>query len=187
MYLTTMKTWMIIASMLFITAVQSQNEFAATAFYNEFKKIYADAQNGFILNKGAKKKAEFEELADEFKAKLNLMLADSGKIVFPKNANPPYALYYFEPAKTRLRVDQRGVNLREAIGTAYAKQLFARTETKVIDEKVYSDTYFYDKEDITDKKIALFRISIFPSDNKYFLTLEIRGKATENAATAPSQ
>jgi hypothetical protein len=182
-----MKAWITIASMLFITAVHSQNEFAATAFYNEFKKIYADAQNGFILNKGVKKNAQYAELADEFKIKINLMLADSGKVVVPKNGNRPYALYYFEPAKSRLKVDQRGLNLREAIGTAYAKQLFARTETKVIDEKVYADTYFYDKEDITDKKAALFRISIFPNDTKYYLTLEIRGQAAENAATVPAQ
>jgi hypothetical protein len=180
-----MKKWLTIACICLITGAKAQNEFAATAFYNEFKKISADAQKGFTLNKGAKKKAQFEELAEEFKAKLNLMLADSGEVIIPKNGNPPYAVYYFEPAKSRLKIDQRGVNLRDAIVTAFAKPLVARTESRLINEKVYSDTYIYEKETDTDKKVALFRISIFPNGNKYNLTLEIRGKHPASPSAIP--
>lgn len=170
-----MKKWLTLGALLFITGAKAQNEFAATAFYNEFRKIATDARNGFLLNKGVKKVALYEELADEFKVKINLLLADSGKVVVPKNGSAPYALYYFEPAKTRLKIDQRSVDMREAIFTAYTKPLYTLSETRVIDEKVYSDTYFFDKEDTKDKKTALFRLSIFPNENKYYLTLEIRG------------
>ena len=62
----------------------AQNEFAAAAFYKDFQKIYADAQQGFIQYKGVKKKSELPELTDEFKVKILLPLADSGKLVFPK-------------------------------------------------------------------------------------------------------
>lgn len=185
LYLFSMKSWLTIAAFFLLQHLQAQNEFAATAFYSAFKKIYADAQNGFVLNKGAKKTAEFEELAEEYKTKITLTPADSGKVVFPKNSNQPYALYYFEPAKSRLKTDQRALGLREAIGTAYAKMLYTQTITNVVGDDVYSDTYFFEKENETDKKKALFRISEFPADHKYYLTLEIRGNIP--AATAPAQ
>ncbi|MCX6317109.1 MAG: hypothetical protein NTW29_07450 [Bacteroidetes bacterium] len=164
---------------------QGDNEFAATAFYNQFKKIYADAQKGFMLNKGAKTLSDFPELTDVYKAKLNLPQADSGRVVFPKNNNLPYALYYFEPAKSRLKSDQRALGLREAIGTAYGKILFTKTETRVVGNDVYTDTWFFEKETDTDKKTALFRISEFPQGNKYYFTLEIRGKTPGATAPAP--
>ena len=117
-----MKSGVAILFFFITTHLQAQNEFAATAFYNEFRKIYADAQEGFVKNRGAKKISEFEDLVDEYKVKWLLPLADSGKIVFPVTGTP-YVLYYFEPSKTRLKVDQRGVYLRDAVSTSFIKPL----------------------------------------------------------------
>ncbi|MEQ1675920.1 MAG: hypothetical protein ABL876_04445 [Chitinophagaceae bacterium] len=170
-----MKKWLTIAGMLAFSASYSQNEFAATTFYNEFRKISTDAQNGFVLNKGAKKNAEYEEVTDEYAAKLHLSLADSGKIVYPVNGIP-YAIYFFEPSKNRLKVDQRGLNLREAVGTAYGKLLYVRTETNVIRDKIFSTTLFYDTPETDDKKKALFKLSIYYLNGLYHLSFEIKGK-----------
>ena len=84
---------MLILFLLFVlTRANAQNEFAATAFYTDFKKIFADAQAGFTDCKGIKRKSDFEELATEYYAKLMLPLADSGKVVFPVAGNP-YVIY----------------------------------------------------------------------------------------------
>ena len=72
-----------------------QNEFAASAFYTDFKKIYEDAKGGFVTYKGDKRNSEFEELASEYKVKLLLPLADSGKIVYPVSGNNPFVVFYF--------------------------------------------------------------------------------------------
>lgn len=163
--------------MLFALAeVKGQNEFAANAFYNDFKKIYSDAQSGFTEYKGDKQKSEFEELATEFKVKLLLPLADSGKIVFPVSGNRPYVVYYFEPGKLRLKVDQRALNLRDAILIAYEKPLYSRTETIMINDHPFTNSYFFTNPDETRSGQAEFRMSIYYKDKKYFLAFEIRGR-----------
>ncbi len=155
-----------------------QDEFAATAFYNDFKKIYVDAQAGFIKYKGEKRQSEFEDLNDEFRVKLLLPLADSGKIVFPNTGNP-YVVYYFEPGKNRLKLDQRAVSLREAVVTAYNAPLYSRSETVLVNDRPLSNTWLFTTAEETKNAAALFRISIYFKDNRYFLSFEIRGKAGE--------
>ena len=159
-----------------LTEVFGQNEFAATAFYKDFKKIYDDAQSGFFNYKGEKRKSEFDELAAEYKVKFLIPLADSGKIVFPNSDNRPYVVYFFEPGKTRLKVDQRAMNLREAVQIAYEKPLFMRAETILIDNHPFTNSYLFTDPEETRSGQAEFRMSIFYKDKKYFLSFEIRGK-----------
>lgn len=170
-----MKCGVAILFFFITTHLQGQNEFAATAFYNEFRKIYADAQEGFVKNKGAKKISEFEDLVDEYKVKWLLPLADSGKIVLPVTGTP-YVLYYFEPSKTRLKVDQRGVYLRDAVSTAFNKPLYTITETTTINNFPYSDTWYFTEQGESRKSFAAFRQTIFYNNGKYHLSFEIRGK-----------
>lgn len=160
------------------TRGHTQNEFAATAFYQEFKKIAADAQTGFSACKGTKRKAEYAELAEEFRAKLMLPLADSGKVVVPKEGNP-YVIYYFEPDKVRLKVDQRGLNLRDAISTAWGQPLYTRAETSIVNNYPFTSMLYFSKPDESGFKEALFRQLVYYREGKYFLSLEIRGKAAE--------
>lgn len=152
-----------------------QNEFAASSFYDDFKKIYADAQFGFATYKGAKKKSDFEDLAAEYKVELLLPLADSGKIVFPVTGKP-YVVYYFEPDKVRLKVDQRAVNLREAVLTAFAEPLYATTENSIINDHPFSNTYYFTDPNETRSPFAAFRMCIYYNTGKYYLSFEIRGK-----------
>jgi len=153
----------------------AQNEFAATVFYTEFKKIHADAQSGFITYKGDRRKSEFEELAAEYKVKMLLPLADSGKIVVPVSGNP-YAVYYFEPDKVRLKVDQRATNLRDAMLIAFEKPLYGRTETVVANNYPLTTAYYFTDPNESRSSLAAFKMSIYYSAGKYYLSLEVRGK-----------
>ncbi|MEO6611256.1 MAG: hypothetical protein ABIT05_03955 [Chitinophagaceae bacterium] len=156
------------------SAAFAQNEFAATAFYTEFKKICADGQTGFTAYKGDKRGSDFEELALEYKVKTLLPLADSGKIVVPVSG-PPFMVCYFEPDKIRLKVDQRGSNLRDAILIAFEKPLYARTETTVVNNYPLTISYYFTDPHETRSSGAAFKMVIYYSLGKYYLSLEIRG------------
>ena len=170
-----MKKLIILILGFFTMKAYCQNEFAATAFYDDFKKIYADAQSGFATYKGDKRNSDFAELQTEYKVKLLLPLADSGKIVFPNSGNP-YAVYYFEPSKVRLKIDQRALNLQEAVLSVFSQTFYSRTETIVINNHPLTNTYFFTSPDETRQSAALFRVSIYFNEGKYFLSFEIRGK-----------
>jgi len=158
-----------------LTKAHAQNEFAATAFYNDFKRICADAQAGFIACKGVKRESDFEELSFEYRVKWLLPLADSGKLVEPHSGNP-YVIYFFEPDKFRLKVDQRGVNLREAVVTAFDTPLYSRTETTLVNNYPFTNTLYFTTPDENRSALAVFRQCIYFSNGKYFLSFEIRGK-----------
>jgi len=170
-----MKLLFALSIFLLVSKTYCQNEFAATAFYSEFLKILADAQNGFTLCKGEKIKNESEVLTSAYKSKCLLPLADSGIIVVPVSGNP-FVLFYFEPDKIRLKVDQRGANLRDAIVTAYGPPLYSRTETTLINNFPLSDSFYFTDPNETRQDFAIFRMTIFYKDSKYYLSLEIRGK-----------
>lgn len=159
-----------------LSEVNGQNEFAATAFYKDFKKIYDDAQSGFVNYLGAKRKSEFEELATEYKVKLLLPLADSGKIVFPVSDNRPFVVYYFEPSRVRLKVDQRALNLRDAVLTVFDKPLYSRTETTLINNHPVTNSYYFTDPGETRSAFAEFRLNIYFENGKYNLAFEIRGR-----------
>lgn len=155
-----------------------QNEFAASSFYNAIKKLQEDGKNGFTAYKGVKLKSEFEEMNDEFKVTILLPLADSGKIIIPETGNP-YALYYFETEKKKKNVDERSLNLREAIVTAYDQPLYAKTITTTVNDKIFSDTYLYTGQNETHTSTALMQINVFHKNDKYYLTLRILGRRQE--------
>jgi hypothetical protein len=159
--------------LLVLASADAQNEFAATGFYTDFKKIYEDGQTGFANCKGEPIKTGFEELATEYRLKWMLALADSGKLVIPVSGQP-YAIYYFEPHKLRLIVDQRSVNLRDAVLTAFSKPLYVRTETTIVNNQPFSTTLYYTDE--SQSGPALFRQLIYYKGGKFCLSLEIRGR-----------
>jgi hypothetical protein len=171
-----MKRIILFFLVLSITEVNGQNEFAATAFYSDFKKIYNDAQTGFVEYKGEKRKSDFEELAAEFNVKLLIPLADSGKIVFPVSDSIPYVIYFFEPGKQRLKVDQRASNLRDAILIAFDQTLYSRTETSIIDNHPFTNSLYFTDPAETRSAKAVFRMNIYFKEDKYYLSFEIRGK-----------
>ncbi len=158
-----------------IVTVYGQNEFAASSFYTTFKKIQEDGEKGFVQYKGAQLKSQFGEIKAEYRIKLLLPLADSGKIVVPAAGNP-YAVYFFEPEKRKENIDERAVHLREAILTAHANPLYAKTVSTTVNRRIYSDTYFYAATNQNHTSLALFRLSVFHQDDKYHLLLEIKGK-----------
>lgn len=158
------------------TKAAAQNEFAATAFYKDFMLVYADSKTGFSNCKGEKRTGEFEEMAAEYTTRIMLPLADSGKLVIPVNGNP-YVIYYFEPDKSRLKVDQQGANLRDAMLIALDRPLYSRTETSIINNHPFTNTFFFTKSDDNISANALFRQSIYFKNGLYYLSFEILGKS----------
>jgi hypothetical protein len=173
-----MKRFLFIFSLFLFVRASAQNEFAAAAFYKEFRKIYSDGQTGFQTCKGSLHKTGLEAIQAEFRSKCLLMLADSGKIIFPRKGNP-YAIYFFEPDKYRLKVDQRGLNLKEAVVTAFENPLFARTETSIINGNPYTRTLFFANAEHERSADAIFIMQIYFNTGKYFLSFEIKGKSQD--------
>ncbi|MEO7984377.1 MAG: hypothetical protein ABI688_09865 [Bacteroidota bacterium] len=171
-----MKRMLILFLFFVLAKADAQNEFAATAFYTDFQKIYEDAKAGFIITRGANQHTGFEGLSTEYLANQLLPLADSGKVVVPVSTGNPYVIYYFEPDKVRLKVDQRGVNLRDAVVTAFGKPLYSRTETTIINNYPFTQTLYFAEPEESNSSGALFRQCIYFQDGKYYLSFEIKGK-----------
>ena len=170
-----MKRILVLFLLITASCCYAQNEFAATAFYNEFKKIYADGQEGFSNCRGIQYKTVFDAIQTEYRVKCILPLADSGKLVIPQKTKP-YAIYYFEPDKVRLKIDQLGVNLRDAVMTAFGQPLYSRSETYMVENNPFNNTLFFAQSNEERFSDALFRQCIYYSNGKYFLSFEIFGK-----------
>ena len=166
-----MKQFILIAIVFSFSKAFSQNEFAATAFYNDFKKIHADALEGFSKYRGIKKSGNPDGFAEEYRIKLLLPLADSGRIVFPA-IGKPYAEFFFQTANSKKEIDLRAVNLREALLTAYGKPLYARTESSLVKNNIFSNSYYFDKP---DDSLAIFKSSIYQDKHRFYLTLRVTG------------
>src|SRR5687768_16267755 len=105
-----MKRILILFQLVLFGQANAQNPFAASAFYKEFQKVVSDGRDGFAACRSVQLKTGYDALQKEFRTRCMLPLADSGKIVLPHEADP-YVIYYFEANKTRLKVDQAGVDL----------------------------------------------------------------------------
>ena len=171
-----MKKVLLLTFVFSFSIAYGQNEFAANAFYNEFKKLHNDAQAGFVNYKGSKlNNTVFPGLIDEYAIQHLLPLADSGKLVFPITGYP-YAEFYFQPGKTLDEANQRAVNLRQAILTAYGNPLYIRTETSRIKEFTFSNTLFFTDPNETNPIFSVFKSSVFREGNKYYITFRVIGR-----------
>lgn len=156
----------------------AQNEFSAKVFYSDFNKVCEEGKNGFIGLAGKEKNSQFPGLTREFSVKMLLPLADSGKLVFSE-VSRPYVIFYFEPSKSRLKTDQKGTDLREAITIAMNRPVCSRTETVLVEDDPVSNTWFFDGNAELSKAEAICLISVYSVKNLYYLTLQINGNRTE--------
>lgn len=170
-----MRTVIVLTSLLAFTGLNGQNEFAANAFYNEFRKMEEDARSGFTRYKGEKISQDRDTSQGEFRVKLLLPLADSGRIVFP-GTGAPYVEYFFQPVKYPEEINRVAANLKEAIVTAYGKPLFVRSETVQPGKGLYNVSWFFTDPGEKSTAAAEFRTSIFYRDKLYFLAFRIYGK-----------
>jgi hypothetical protein len=155
--------------------VMAQNEFAAVAFYNDFKAITLDAKSGFAATKGKDRQAIYPELAKEYEVTVMLPLADSGKIVMT-NKGKCYAIYYFEPEKVRIKADQQGTKLIDAIYLAHQIPLYARTETTLHDNVPLTNTWIFDSENENTYSRAKYQLSIYKQEGRFYLSLQVNGQ-----------
>lgn len=167
---------MVATIILLITActVSAQGEFSSNSFYNTLLRVKNAGQTGFDELKGRALKSAFSDTRSEYYPKVMLPLADSGKVIIP-NEGLPYTIYYFEPEKKKDKIDVRAADLRSAVLAAYKDRLVTKTISTNVNNNQYSDTYFYTSEEVTHTSKALFRMSVFPLEGKYYLTIEVRG------------
>lgn len=165
-----MRKFMLLILVFSVLNATGQNEFGATAFYNDFRQIYADAPLGFARYKGMPVKGQ----SHVYTVKLLIPLADSGRIV--ENATECYVEYYFQPAKKKEDAYKRALNLRLALVTSVEHPVSTRTETPVIDGYPYSTTYFYANTSGMEKGSELFWYSVYQKNGRYYISLHIPGK-----------
>lgn len=170
-----MKFLFLVLSFLFLVPANSQDEFAANSFYQDLKKVFNAGQSGFNEIKGEAIKSLYPELQTEFKTKIPLQPADSGKLVYPVTGRP-FAVYFFEPSKNRIKTDQKALSLRDAIQTSYGSPLYVLTMTNLVDKRPFTNSYFFTDPNEMKSANAVFRTSIYYQDDKYYLSLEVRGK-----------
>ena len=72
--------------------------------------------------------------------------------------------------------DQRGAYLRDAVATAFDKPLYTISETKIINNFPYTDTWFFTEQGEFRKTFAIFRQTIYNNNGKFYLSFQIRGK-----------
>lgn len=107
-----------------------------------------------------------------------LPLADSGKLVFSE-VSRPYVIFYFETSKSRLKTDQKGTELKDAITIAMDRPVCSHTETVLVEDDPVSNTWFFDGNAELSKTEAICLISVYRIKNLYYLTLQINGNKTE--------
>lgn len=166
--------WLVVITILFASAtLYAQDEFASNGFYSAVKKIQTERQNGFEQLKGRPLQSDYPELKKEYRAKVLLPLADSGRIIEPVEGQP-YAIYFFEPEKKRDKIETRAASLRDGLVKSQDSPLYSRTTSTTRGKEVFTDTYFFTDPEETHVSKALFRISVYMQDKKYHLAAEIR-------------
>ena len=173
-----MKWALLLVFSLFLSRSIAQSEFAATGFYDDFRKFYADARTGFTTYRGTLRDSSTAVPFREYHSLLILPLADSGKIVIPVKGTS-YAEFIFEPARSRLKIDQRAMDLRDAILASVGIPLYCRTETFMVEERPMTNMWLFIDPGETRNSMAAFRISIYFSEGKYFISLVIKGQYAE--------
>lgn len=156
--------------------LRAQSEFASRGFYEDFRKIWSDARLGFTQERGILR--DSTETMAVYRPRHLPALADSGVIVIPAKGHP-YAEYFFEPAKNRLKTDQRGTDLRDAIVMAMGQPLYCRTETFMVEERPHTHTWIFADPAELRPSVAPFRISIYYNEGLYCLSLIVRGASPE--------
>jgi hypothetical protein len=142
----------------------AQNEFAATAFYNDFRNVATDASKGFHSLKGE----AIRHRVNEYQLKEMLPLADSGSVIIT-SSELKYAVYYFEPEKKMEKADTRALHLREAIVNALSISMNSKTTTSTVNQHSYSSTMLSS----ATTNDELFQIDRYYKAGKYYVRLKI--------------
>lgn len=169
------RIWLIPA--LFLLAVKSpaQNSFASKAFYDAFKRIYADGQTGFPLTKG-KQIPEAAIFYDYYKVNSLLPGADSGRLAWPQSLGYPLATYYFTAGKSPAQARAKESQLHTALKTAWGSPLSEVNRNDTAGNLVYYRTYFYRDRAAASVSFSEFDTYLVSVNGSYQLVVNINGR-----------
>ncbi|MBL7747511.1 MAG: hypothetical protein JNM19_08815 [Chitinophagaceae bacterium] len=169
------KTASLLLFLAMVTTGLAQNPFATNTFYDEFKKVYGDGQNGFPATKGAWIN-ETGIFYDNYKVTTRLPGADSGKLSIPQVIGFPLVAYYFKPSGTLAAAKKSETNLHVAVKTAWAAPLIEVKRTDTLKEFIFYKTLFY-KDVAAQKRFEPeFETYIVKEKGVYLLVLTINGR-----------
>lgn len=161
--------------MAMVAEAASQNPFATNAFYDAFRKVYADGQKGFITTKGSWVN-ETGIFYDNYKVTTLLPGADSGRLSLPQVLGFPLVTYYFKPSATLAEAEKKAANLQAAVKTAWLSPVSEVRKTDTLKNFLFYKTYFYENEDKAKRFESVFETYIVKDKGKYQLALIINGK-----------
>jgi len=162
--------------MAIVAEAASQNPFATNAFYDAFRKVYADGQKGFPITKGAWIN-ETGIFYDNYKVTTMLPGADSGRLSLPQVLGYPLVTYYFKPSVTLAEAEKKAANLQAAVKTAWLSPVIAVKKTDTLKNFLFYKTYYFENEDKAKRFESVFETYIVKDKGKYQLALTVNGKS----------
>jgi hypothetical protein len=173
---------------MFVFAVlytNAQNEFANTRFPDAFKKLYADAPNGFALYKGAKMRS-MGSLFTIHKSLALLPGADSAIVSVPVAYARPSSHHYFSPSATMAAAQQRETALASAIKSLAGKTLYQKKSVDSLGRFVFYRTQLYNNAAaaVFDLELETY---IVQEKGRYKLGLVVYGKTPPPAPTGKTK
>jgi hypothetical protein len=170
----------------FITLqANAQNEFAGTRFTDAFKKLYADAPNGFTAHKGAKMRA----MGNFFNIHKNLTPlpgADSAIISIPVAMGNPSCTHYFKPSATLAAAQQREQGLALSVKTAAVKTLYEKKTVDTVGKFIFYRTQLYNKPSGSVFDLDMETYAVLEK-GRYSIGLVVYGKTPPPTPTGKSK
>jgi hypothetical protein len=163
----------------------AQNEFAHTRFADAFKKLHADAPNGFAAYKGAKVRS-LGSLFNVHKSLALLPGADSAIVSVPVAYARPSNTQYFMPSPTLAAAQQRQTALTSAIKSAAGKTLYEKKAVDSLGRFVFYRTQLYNNAAATIFNLELESYVVLEK-GRYQLVLTVYGKTPPPAPTGKTK
>lgn len=163
----------------------AQNEFANTRFTEAFRKLYADAPNGFATSKGNKHWA-LGSFYTIHKSLIVLPGADSAIVSVPVAYGHPSASQYFKTSASMAMAWQRENELLTAIKAHAGKTLYEKTAVDSAGKFVFYRTRLFKNPSASLSDIDM-ETYIVLDKGRYHLVLTIHGTNPPPAPTGKSK
>lgn len=174
-----MKKQLLFTLLLIAGLVSSaQNPFAKQAFYDAFKKVYADGQKEFIETTGMFRN-EMNSYYSFHLPKTLLPGSDSGQVYLPLSIGTPFITYYFPPSKKLADAKLKEKNLHDAIKTAWGIPVLLEVKkTDTLKQSIQYRTFFYKNREDIKNYLSVLDTYIFFENGAYQLRLNVNGANT---------
>lgn len=153
----------------------AQNPYTNTEFYEALKTIYADAGNGFVLNKGSKIEGQLSGLVDEYQTKLKLPGSLSGKVLYQSFGGNWTVEYKFAGEADLATAKEKASNVIQALSNALNLTLYKKYDEieslHLTVHKVYYSATFKEPSIL----LSDFETAVYKDGGVYVVYLRIGG------------